>query len=81
MMVAVGERVAFAVPGGGSAQFLQRVDAVQFKRAVVGPGDGAVGFEHDDAFIQTRDDALQVLAMRLGCGGVFGHVGLFGSHA
>ncbi len=76
VMVAVGQRIAFAVAGGRLPQRLQRVDPVQRQRAGVGPGDAAIGLEQDDAFVQACDDALQVLAVCVRGGVAGGHVGL-----
>ena len=50
---------------------------MQRQGAVVGPGDGAIGLDQDDAFVQACDDALQVLAVRVRSGIACGHVSLF----
>lgn len=54
MVVAVGQRVAFAA--GGVLSSACGVSAVQGQGTGVGPGDGAICFEQDDAFVQASDD-------------------------
>ncbi|MCY1519419.1 hypothetical protein D9M68_541690 [compost metagenome] len=77
VMAAAGEGVALAVAGWRAAQVFEPVGAMEAESAGIGPGDGAVGFQQDDAFVQSSDDALQMLAVRMVGVGVRGHVVLF----
>ena len=64
-----------------SLPIFQLVGAVEAESAGIGPGDGAIRFQQDDAFVQAGDDALQVRVACMGGGGVLGHVVLFISQA